>query len=85
MEFKRGGERYDDLVMRKPLSFLAESDLDWRNQKVILLPFGKSDYFMITQSHKDSAQSEDYSKSMFLEKIKRNAIWNRAIEYVMMQ
>lgn len=85
LEFKRGGERYDDLVMRKPLSFLAESDLDWRNQKVILLPFGKSDYFMITQSHKDNAQSEDYSKSMFLEKIKRNVIWNRAIEYVMMQ
>ena len=85
LEVKRGGERYDDLVMRKPLSFLAESDLDWRNQKVILLPFGKSDYFMITHSHKDNAQPEDYSKSMFLEKIKRNAIWNRAIEYVMMQ
>ncbi|MCM1219931.1 MAG: hypothetical protein NC548_36120 [Lachnospiraceae bacterium] len=85
LEFSREDQRYHDLVMKKPLSYLAESDLDWRNQNVILLPFSKSDYFMIIRRNSKDGKTEHCSKSTFLETIKRNAVWKRAVEYAMMQ
>lgn len=85
LEFRREDQQYHDLVMTKPLNYLSESDLDWKEQNIILLPFSKSDYFMITRRVGENNQSEHCSKSTFLDKIKRNVVWKRAIEYVMMQ
>lgn len=80
--FKREEQKYPDLVMRTSLSYLSESDLDWENQNVILLPFSKNDYVMLEEYDKE--QDTD-GKNIFIKRIKQNLVWKRAVEYVMRQ
>lgn len=84
IEFKREEQRYQDLIMRKSLSYVSDAELDWENQNIILLPFHNNDYYMLPLYAVGSKQKE-CSKSTFIQKIKQNLTWKRAVDYVLLQ
>lgn len=84
IEFKREEQRYQDLIMRKSLSYVSDTELDWKNQNIILLPFQNNDYYMLPL-YAAGAKKKECSKSTFLQKIKQNLTWKRAVDHILLQ